>query len=343
MRPRPTINPLESVGMDMDRFLEPKIHILAGKGGVGKTTVAAALALLAARRGKKVLVAEVDSKGSLPRLFGQWLPSSEPTEVTPGVWTLNILPEQALTEYLDVQYNMGRIARVLRSTHFIDYISLTAPGLKDVLALGKIWWLEQNHPGSKLPQDFDSIIVDAQGTGHMLTFLSAPSGLADAVQVGPIKRQAELLTSMLRDPSRCCAHLVTLAEEMSVEETLATANSLRHDLHISQGALFANGLYPRLLERHPEALRLIEEKGSSLLSERAADVQLSLDEEDIQVILGYAQFARARRKSQVRHLRKLSRAVPEPIVRLPFIFTPSIGLPEIDTLADSMQEQVSAL
>ena len=129
--------------MDIDEFLEPKILIVSGKGGVGKTTVAAALALTAARNGRNVCIAEVDRKGSLPGLFRSPELSYEPEELLPDLWGLNIVPEDALAEYLEVQYHMRRISKVFTSSHFVDFITTAAPGLKDVLVLGKIWYLEQ--------------------------------------------------------------------------------------------------------------------------------------------------------------------------------------------------------
>ncbi len=202
--------------MHIEEFLAPRVLIVSGKGGVGKTTVAAALALVAARQGHKVCVAEVDRKGTLSRLLGGTELSYEPAELLPGVWGMNIIPERALEEYLQVQYHMRRFSRVFTSTHFVDYITTAGPGLKDILVLGKIWYLEQDRAARGTEQGFDTIIVDAPAAGHMLTFLSAPMGLSDAVRVGPIRRQAEWLVKMLRDPKRTRVHLVTLPEEMPV-------------------------------------------------------------------------------------------------------------------------------
>src|SRR3989337_2728568 len=157
--------------MHVDEFLDPKILILSGKGGVGKTTVAAALALVAGRHGRKVCIAEVDRKGTVPKLFGGGDLDYEPRELSPSVWGMNIVPEQSLAEYLDVQYHMKRISKAFTSTHFVDYITTAAPGLKDILVLGKIWYLEQGPQKGGTKQDFDTIVVDAPAAGHMLTFL----------------------------------------------------------------------------------------------------------------------------------------------------------------------------
>ena len=115
--------------MSIEEFLAPRVLIVSGKGGVGKTTVAAALALVAARTGRTVCLAEVDRKGTMPKLFGAPALGYEPTEMSPGVWGMNIVPEPALAEYLEVQYHMKRISKVFTSTHFVDYITTAAPGL----------------------------------------------------------------------------------------------------------------------------------------------------------------------------------------------------------------------
>lgn len=329
--------------MQVDEFLRPRILIVSGKGGVGKTTVSAALALLAARRGRKVCVAEVDRKGTLAGLFGGGELNYDPTEISPGVWGMNIVPENALAEYLEVQYHMRRISKAFTSTHFVDYITTAAPGLKDILILGKIWYLERGR--SRGPRhDFDTIIVDAPGAGHMLTFLSAPVGLSDAVRVGPIRRQAEWLVEMLRDPKRSRVHLVTLAEEMPVAETLETAEALRTRLHIPAGAVIANALYSRLFTRAEEQdLRSIGNELPGEVLSRAKEVGLELDDEDATALIGYARFLTSRRSIQAGHLRSLTKEVAEPVMKLPFLFSSGLHLPDIETLADTLEREVERL
>ena len=331
--------------MDLDRFLEPKILIVSGKGGVGKTTVSAALALVAARTGRKVCVAEVDRKGTLPKLFGTTRGGTyEAEELSPGVWGLSVIPEDALAEYLRVQYHMRRISKVFTSTHFVDYITTAAPGLKDILVLGKIWYLEQNREGAGFRHGFDTIIVDAPAAGHMLQFLSAPIGLADAVRVGPIQRQAQWLVEMLRDPRRTRVHLVTLAEEMPVAETIETATALSERLGISTGAAFANAILTELLDgEERDALERIRDDPMETLSAQADAVGLDLDKEDIDALLGYERFLEARRAIQAPYLRRLRREADAPVVELPFLFSAGLALPDVETLADVVEHQVKEL
>lgn len=329
--------------MRIDEFLAPRVLIVSGKGGVGKTTVAAALALVAARRGRTVCLAEVDRKGSLPKLFGAPHLGYQPTEMSPGVWGMNIVPEAALAEYLEVQYHMKRISKVFSSTQFVDYITTAAPGLKDILVLGKIWYLEQGRDtGTKQPH-FDTIVVDAPAAGHMLSFLSAPIGLSDALQIGPVRRQSDWLLDMLRDPARTRVHLVTLPEEMPVSETLETAEALRTRVGIATGTVFANAVYSRLFTA-AEAKRVTELDASdagSLITEAKA-VGLDIDDDDIEALLGYARFLEARRAIQNQHLKELKKGVTDPVVELPFLFSAGLALPDIETLADRIELEIEA-
>jgi anion-transporting ArsA/GET3 family ATPase len=330
--------------MLVDEFLEPKILIVSGKGGVGKTTVAAALALLAARQSRKVCIAEVDRKGSLPKLFGAGTLGYEPSELSPGVWGINITPEEALAEYLEVQYHMSRISKVLTHSHFIDYITTAAPGLKDILVLGKVWYLEQGPRGGGSTHIFDTIVVDAPAAGHMRTFLSAPSGLSDAVRAGPVHRQAAWILTMLRDPGRTRVHLVTLAEEMPVIETLETAEALEHPLCMTRGVTFANAVYEELFSRHDEKLlEELEAAGFESMEKPAERVGLRLDVEDIEELVRYARFLRARRAIQSRHLKTLRKGSGNSVVELPFLFSAGLALPDIENLADVIEERMAKL
>ena len=329
--------------MQIDEFLAPRVLIVSGKGGVGKTTVAAALALVAARRGRTVCLAEVDRKGSLPKLFGAPDLGYEPKEMSPGVWGMNIVPEAALAEYLEVQYHMKRISKVFSSTQFVDYITTAAPGLKDILVLGKIWYLEQGRDTSAKQPHFDTIVVDAPAAGHMLSFLSAPAGLSDALQIGPVRRQSDWLLDMLRDPARTRVHLVTLPEEMPVSETLETAEALRTRVGIATGTVFANAVYSRLFTP-AEAKRVTELNASdagALVTEAKA-VGLDLDHDDIEALLGYARFLEARRAIQNQHLKELKKGVTDPVVELPFLFSAGLALPDIETLADRIELEIEA-
>lgn len=322
--------------MQLDEFLAPKVLIVSGKGGVGKTTTAAALAIVAARAGQRVCIAEVDRKGTLPRLFGGADLTYTPRQMSPGIWGMNIVPEQALAEYLDVQYHMKRVSKVFTNTHFVDYITTAAPGLKDILVLGKIWYLEQDRGEGGMV--FDTIIVDAPAAGHMLTFLSAPMGLSDALRVGPVRKQSDWLIEMLRDPARTRVHLVTLAEEMPVTETLETSVALENKIGIDSGLIFANAVYSELFTPdEAKAFERIQTEGSESLVTAAEDVGLTLEQDDVDELLGYGRFLQSRRSIQQSHLQQLREGTREPVMELPFLFSAGLALPDIETLADSIE------
>ena len=329
--------------MEIEEFLAPKILIVSGKGGVGKTTVSAALALLAVRNGRKVCVAEIDRKGHLSKLLGTSDLTYEPREILPDLYGLNIVPEESLAEYLKVQYHMKRISKIFLTTHFVDFITGAAPGLKDILVLGKIWYLEQNK-GSGPQHDFDTIVVDAPAAGHMLTFLSAPIGLSDAVRVGPVRRQSDWLIQMLRDPDRCRVHFVTLAEEMPVTETLETAQVVGERLKISQGPILANQIYSELFT--DKEARMIEESGDKMIEDlllEARGVGLNLEGQELRALFSYARFLNSRRDIQASYMKRLKENTDNPVVELPFLFSAGLALPDVETLADVMEEKIEKL
>lgn len=328
--------------MSLDGFLDPRILIVSGKGGVGKTTVSAALAIVAARRGRKVCVTEVDRKGSLARIFNCSELGYEPVEMIPNVWGINIRAEDSLAEYLDVQYRMKRVSWVFTSTHFLDILTTAAPGFKDILILGKLWYLEQGRGRSNTKHTFDTIILDAPAAGHMLGFLQSPIGLTNALRGGPIRRQAEWLVDLITDPKRCKVHLVTLPEEMPVSETMETAEALRDRIGIEPGLIFANGVYSESFSKD-ELVTLDEmhKEGSFHdLAKLGRDAGLDLDESDLDTLEAYGRFFEARRAIQTKHLRTLERDSAEDVLRLPFLFSAGLALPDIETLADAVEEGI---
>jgi anion-transporting ArsA/GET3 family ATPase len=175
----------------------------------------------------------------------------------------------------------------------------------------------------------------------MLTFLSAPMGLSDALRVGPVRRQSDWLLSMLQDPERTRVHLVTLAEEMPVSETLETAEALRTKVGIAAGPVFANAVYSKLFTK-AEGAALSSVDRDSLVAE-AKGVGLDLDEDDLEALIGYAQFLEARRAIQNSHLKQLRKGIEEPIIELPFLFSAGLALPDIETLADRVENEIESL
>src|SRR5436305_14914875 len=223
--------------VDPARFCsQSRLVIVAGKGGVGKTTVSAALAVMAAEAGLDTLSVEVEGKTGLGAAFGRGELSYDEVELAQQVRARTVTPDQALLEYLE-DHGMRRLSKRLANTGFLDVVATAAPGIKDILVLGKVKQLER-------AGEADLIVLDAPAAGHAVTFLTSARGLLDAVRVGPVRTQAEEVLELLTDPARCQVLLVTLPEETPVNEAVETAARLRERVGVHIGAIVVNGLYP---------------------------------------------------------------------------------------------------
>ena len=236
-----------------------RVLIVAGKGGVGKTTVSAVIAKMASDAGLRTLLVEIERRSGLDGLFGRTslLGYHEtvlvPAGPGPGVGEVRgrtLTPDDALIEYLD-DHGMRRISRRLSRTGVVDVVATAVPGIKDILVLGKVKQLERGGRGEKLdPEEWgrpaDLIVVDAPAAGHTVTFLQSAKGLLDAVRVGPIRNQAQDVADLLGDPTRTGVMLVTLAEETPVNELIETAYALEDRVGVRLTPVVVNALYPPL-------------------------------------------------------------------------------------------------
>ncbi|GAA4118650.1 ArsA-related P-loop ATPase [Knoellia locipacati] len=241
-----------------------RLHVVTGKGGVGKTTVAAALALALASTGKRVLLAEVEGRQGLSQTFD--VPPLGTDEVRlvshPSggeLWGLSVDAKAALLEYLQLFYKLGRAGTALEKVGAIDFATTIAPGVRDVLLIGKIYEAAGRPRGGRGGGSkggalhYDAVVLDAPPTGRAVRFLNVNAGVADVARMGPIKSQADSITRMLHDP-RTLVHMVTLLEEMPVQESLDGLRDLEAvGLHI--GALVVNQIRePRLTAANLAAL-----------------------------------------------------------------------------------------
>jgi len=318
--------------MDVAAFCrQSHVLVVAGKGGVGKTTITAALAQMGAVAGLSVLVLELEGKPGVPAAYG--LPGSlsyEEAEMAEGasdvdgaVRARRITPDDALLEYLS-DHGMKRISKRLVSSGALDVVSTAIPGLRDVLVLGKVKSLERERAA-------DLILVDAPATGHAMTFLSSAQGLLDAARSGPVRTQASDVVELLTDPDRCQVALVTLPEEMPVNEVVEAAYRLEDRVGISLGPVIANAC----LTAEPDlAVDPVEAAARS-------GVVLGTAERD--ALAAAARFRERRRLLQEDQLARLARELPLPQLRAPFIFSPSIGPEEVAMLAASLARGVAEL
>ncbi|HEX6597384.1 MAG TPA: ArsA-related P-loop ATPase [Acidimicrobiales bacterium] len=296
---------------------------MAGKGGVGKTTVSAALARMAADAGLSVLVVEIEGKHGLASAFGAPSLTYEEQELGPGIRGRTLTPDQALVEYLE-DHGLRRMSKRLTRTGAVDVVATAAPGIKDILLLGKVKQLEQR-------KDVDLVVLDAPAAGHAVTFLLSPRSLLDTVSVGPIRDQAEDVLGMLTDPTRCRVLLVTLPEETPVNEVVETAFMLEDKVGIDLGPVVVNSVYPRV-----EGLDVDPQDAAD-----AADIGLRPGEAD--ALRRAAEFRMARQELQVEQLARLADALPLPRLLVPALFTAEINVGEIEVLAAALAQSVEAL
>jgi anion-transporting ArsA/GET3 family ATPase len=254
-----------------------KLVIVAGKGGVGKTTVTAVLARGAADLGRRVLVVELDGKPTIERL----VPDLEVRHISAAV---------ALEEYL-LDHGFKRIAKRLASTGVIDVIGTAAPGIDDLVVLGRIKQLERSG-------EWDLIVVDGPAAGHAITFLMSAAGLLDAVRGGPVRDQATEVMAMLGDPARCQVVLVTLPETTPVNELIETSFAIEERVGVTLGPVIVNQV-----DRCPG----LPDPGSVDLGRARAQVD---------ALVEAARFRRARLDVQAAELDRLAAEVPLPQARL---------------------------
>ncbi|MFL6160500.1 MAG: ArsA-related P-loop ATPase [Marmoricola sp.] len=242
----------------MSDFPRVQLHVVTGKGGTGKSTVAASLALALASRGKTVLLCEVEGRQGIAQMFDvPPLPYEErllarATEAGHGdVYALAIDAESALLEYLAMYYRLGRAGKALDRFGVIDFATTIAPGVRDVLLTGKVYEAAQRNARNKGARTYDAIVLDAPPTGRISQFLNVNNELAGLAKVGPIKAQADTVTTLLRSP-RTAVHLVTVLEEMPVQETADGVTELRA-AGMPVGGVIVNLVRPQDLDEQARA------------------------------------------------------------------------------------------
>ncbi|HVH16995.1 MAG TPA: ArsA-related P-loop ATPase, partial [Myxococcota bacterium] len=286
----------------MEDVLGKRLLFVTGKGGVGKSTVAAALALLAARRGRRTMLAEVAGQDRAGRALGGQAAGFEELQLEPGLFTISIDPEHALEEYLRVQLPARAMAELLASSRMFQYFAAATPGMRELLTMGKVWELAQLERRTAGAAPYDLVIVDAPATGHGLAVLRAPATFAQVARVGPIARQAGIIERAIADRHHTGVVAVTHAEEMPVSETLA----LRRAPGLPLALTVVNAVLPnRFSGRQATSIRRALRNASTPTARAALRAALS----------GHAR-ARGQRE-QLERLRDGLRSDP---VGLPFVF-----------------------
>jgi anion-transporting ArsA/GET3 family ATPase len=307
-----------------------RLIVIGGKGGVGRTTVASALAVAAARRGKRVLLAQTRAKERLSRLFGVPSVGTELARVRSGVWAVNMTPQAALREYGAMVLHSEFVARQVLENKVSRAFLRAIPGLEDYSMLGKVWHHTTEEESQGRPK-WDLVILDGPATGHLLTMLAIPQSILDAVPEGPLTRPAAATLQLLRDPQRSAMVIVTLAEDLPSNETVELARKQRDSIGMPLGLLVVNMLYPPRFVTGPSA-RAVEAFGTVVV-----------DDGVLQPLVDSARLAQRRRALNDRYLERLRRDLELPQVHLPYLFLPEFGPQAVDDLSHRLEGQVVAL
>jgi anion-transporting ArsA/GET3 family ATPase len=302
----------------LDELIARRLVILTGKGGVGKSVVGMALAVAARRRGKSVLFVEVDAAIPAARILGE----------EPGVTFLNLEPPQVMDEYVRETVRVELLARKVQGSPVYRRFFAAAPGLPDLMVLGKIAVLVESHARWSHRPLHDLVIVDAPATGHGLAFLRVPLAASEAVPVGPVGNNARRILRLLRDPERTALGIVAIPEEMAAVEAAELQQLAVDEVGMTPRVLFLNQCHERRFTQAQEAAVL-------RLAAAGADGALAPG-----VTLAGA-LAAARRHIRRRKLTRfyetrLRRAIPAPLVALPYLHE-EIGPESIRSLASRLE------
>jgi anion-transporting ArsA/GET3 family ATPase len=299
----------------MDDLLAHPLLVVTGKGGVGKSTVSAALAVAAARRGLRTIVVEVSAREDLARALGTSNVAGAYTERTASdrLHHISIDPQSAMEEYLRRQLPVGALGGILARSRIFTALTAATPGLREFLTIGKVWELAQPERRTRGTQPYDLVVLDAPATGHGLAMLRAPSTFASVARVGPIARQGGEIASFVEDPRRTAVVAVSTAEEMPVSETLELRAQVREQVGLDLALVVVNAVVPhRFSEREERTLR----RAPASSAQHAA--------------LFAAAWARHQR-TQIRRLRRDLKGVA--LRTLPFLFDSTLDPAALERLS----------
>jgi anion-transporting ArsA/GET3 family ATPase len=307
-------------------LLDRRLIFVTGKGGVGKSTVATALGLVAARRGLRTIVAELAAQDRVRQAFDHEAHTFREVELTDNLFTISVDPEHAMEEYLRVK--TGAVGQALGNTRLFQAFAMATPGMRELLSVGKIWELSQHTRRTDGADAYDLVIVDSPAAGHGVGILRTPRTFAEIARVGPIAHQAGSIAATIADSSFTAVIAVATAEEMPVNETLWLRDALAEE-QLTLEATIVNACYPqRFSARERTTLDRARRRTEQPLTGAA---------------LGAALSEHARMQTQREQLARLREGLATEVIELPYLFAETLGRPELDQLADSLGAGLAAL
>lgn len=325
--------------METANLLDPRLLLVTGKGGVGKSTCAAALAVAGARSGRRTCLVEVEGRQTMSRLFSTAPWDFTEREFRPGLFGLSIDPEASLAEYLDMFYGAKRISKLVVGSTAVEFATTAAPGIKDVLLIGKVKEVERRRERDGR-FTYDLIVMDAPPTGRIVNFLRAPEATTELVNVGPIRSQAQSVVDMVLDPARTHMTLVTLLEELPVQETVESVTALR-ELGTTVGPLLVNRVLAERFDA-PARKALTDDLDPADLRAVLAAEGLEVDAEGAAELRDLGSGYLERTDLQERMREDLSTRLDLPRIELPYVYGERFGESEVGALADTLETAASA-
>jgi anion-transporting ArsA/GET3 family ATPase len=312
--------------LQVRELIDKRLVLVAGKGGVGRTTVAAALGLAAARRGKRTIVCEVAGQERVSRTIGSAGVGFHETEVAPHLYAISIDPQESLEEFLSDQVGSRRLAGLLFHNRLFEYLAAATPGLRELATIGKVWELAQLERRRSRGAPYDLVIVDLPATGHGLGALRTARTFGDVARVGPVRRRADMIDTFIRDSRQTGVLAVALAEEMPVAETVEFEAALKRDMGLAIDLAVVNAVLPERFSTR-EAGEIERVNGGHGAPPVAAALRAALSEH-------------RRARGQRAQLRRLRGALDSDVVTLPYLFEPDLGLEEWERLSRELERRL---